>query len=191
MKSEERRILLRKITIIIFLVMLVIGFTVPSLLDLGKNEEKAEQRLCNTDTDCYLMCADKPVTVICSQNLCWQNSCSEPSVYPFSENITTFTLKVRVKGEKLDLANRSQSKDLFVKFNPGFNSERIEMYSPLSLRLVLEKVKMTLTSQCLNADVSYCSGAQGQLTFNINGERSYLYESYVPQQNDVIEINFE
>jgi len=112
-------------------------------------------------------------------------------VYPFSENITTFTLKVRVKGEKLDLANRSQSKDLFVKFNPGFNSERIEMYSPLSLRLVLEKVKMTLTSQCLNADVSYCSGAQGQLTFNINGERSYLYESYVPQQNDVIEINFE
>lgn len=186
MKSAERRILIRKIAIIAFLAMVVIGFTVPTLMDPEDSNKKSEQRLCQTDADCYLMCEDKPLTVLCSQNLCWQNACKESSIYPFSDNQTSFTLKILVNNQLVNLNNLSKSQDLFVRFN----GDSVVMHSELSLRYVLEKVGIELTPQCLIVNQSYCNNEDQKLELWINQDLSYTYENYVPQKGDKIEINF-
>jgi predicted TIM-barrel fold metal-dependent hydrolase len=166
--------------------MVVVGFTVPTLMNPEDSNQKSEQRLCKTDADCYLMCEDKPLPVLCSQNLCWQNGCAESSIYPYSENTTSFSLKIKINKELINLENRTQAQDIFVKFN----GDVVVTHSGLSLRYVLEKIGMALTPQCLTADQAYCSNDNQKLEFWVNEKLSYIYENYVPQEGDKIEISF-
>ncbi|MFH0701862.1 MAG: hypothetical protein V2A62_05515 [Candidatus Woesearchaeota archaeon] len=186
MKKEERSILIRKIVIIVFLVMLIIGFTVPSLLDMGGEQNKInEPRICKNDAECYLLCEDKPVAVLCSQNLCVQNGCEESSLYAYNTTPVTFSLAINIKGEEQDLINRTNSQDMFVKFN----SQQVQMYSSgMSLKQVLEKANILLNSQCLTLNQTYCTTTEKELKLLVNKNVTYTYENYVPQEGDKIEL---
>src|SRR3989344_9442428 len=109
-KTEK---LFSKIIIIIFLVMLVLGFVVPSVLNNTSSDQGVESRMCTTDVDCYLFCEDQPVNVLCLQNLCLVNSCEEKSYYEYDQNPISFTVHI----ENVTLEERSSEKDIFVKYD--------------------------------------------------------------------------
>lgn len=183
---EDRRKLINKIIIIVFLVMLIIGFTVPTLLDLGNEQNQpAAQQICQADANCYLTCDDKPAAVICLQNLCQRNSCIEPDVYIYNTTPMVFNLGIEISGEKLELSNLTNSQNFFVKFEEN----KVSVFtSGLLLKDILEKAKISLTAQCITTNQSYCSNVQNKLQMQVNGTVSYSYGNYVPQNGDSVEI---
>jgi len=181
--------LLSKIGMIILLILIVLGFTVPSFIDSGDNNiVNTEQRLCQTDSDCYLLCNDTPIEVLCTNNLCQQNDCKEQAYYPY-ENTLTFNLNIQVENEEMDLLNRSNSRDLFIKFN-GENGNIVRVFSSgLSLNQVLEKLNLAIDSECLiTENEQYCTLAEKKLVVNLNEEQIYNYDNYVPKEGDKLEI---
>lgn len=184
----------RKIGMLLFLAMIVLGFTVP-LFNLGgpspeEQQKPAEPRLCQNDADCYLLCADKPVEVLCSQNLCQQNACGEASAYPYNSMPTTFHLAVIIQGGTIPLVPRSNVKDLFVKFT---EEGIIHVFSfELPLALILQKAAIQFTPKCLVLDgKQYCEDEKNELLLKVNGKESYLFGEYVPEEGDVVEIKYE
>jgi hypothetical protein len=184
--SEEQKMLVKKVVIIAFLVMLIIGFTVPAFMDFGNNGQAPTtiQKNCQADSDCYLMCDDIPVSVLCYQNLCWQNACEEFALYPFNQTPISFSLEVSINGKSVDFINSSNPQDFFVKLD----GNKVSMYSELALRQVLEKFKVKLEGGCLTTNQSYCNGKGGNLSMTVNGEEAYSYGDYVPQEKDVIKV---
>ncbi len=178
-----------KVVMLVFLILVVIGFSVP-LFNLGGNQaqtpENSEPRLCQSDADCYLMCDDKPVEVLCLQNLCQQNSCVEFNPFPYQSDPVTFSLNVLVDTRELALA--SNPSDLFVQFVSGdvqiFNSR-------LPLAAVLEKGGVQYTGQCLGINgTQYCTDAQNRVELWVNGNQSFSSGSYIPKQGDRIELKY-
>ncbi len=179
-----------KIVLIIFLLLVVIGFTVP-LFNLGGEEENAgyaEPRLCQADPDCYLNCGETPVKVICLQNLCGMNSCEEYNPYPYQEEPLRFSLSVEVEGKAVDLSLHSHPLDLFTKFS----NHSVDVYtSELPLGRILEKAGISMDSRCLTvSSEEYClsEGEKRQLT--LNEEEFYGDNFYAPQEGDIIEIKY-
>jgi len=168
--KQQRKQLLSKILLLALTIMIVIGFTLPTFLNNEPQTQQAERRICQTDSDCYLMCGEEqnqPVSVICTENLCQQNSCEEWTPYPYQAEPVAFELKI----ENLNLKNSSQAKDLFVKFE----GSQVKVFTAgLSLERILEKLDYTFVGE--------------QLELNINGDTSSYYGGYVPQQGDKIEI---
>ncbi len=192
-KKEERRILIRKIVIITFLVMIVIGFTVPGILDFGDEQQYVPPRMCQNDADCYLECDGQPVATLCSQNLCSQNSCEEKAFYLYNATPLLFTLGVKINGKTLNLANRSNANDFFVKFSemPGTGQkvEQAAVYaSNLALKEVLEKARVQMSGLCVITNQSYCTNEKEQLQMFVNGNASYSFGEYVPQAGDKVEV---
>ena len=175
---------------IIFLALIVIGFTIPGLLNLNpaaNNAPKAvEPRVCQADSDCYLICNDQPLSVLCSQNLCQQNACTEQPKYPFKTEPIAFHLTAHLNETTIDLINKSNPRDLFATFN----TESVKSFSSvLPLRLILEKINVKLTAECLQIDQKkYCRNDQHKVRLLVNGKETYTYEDYVPQQGDSIEM---
>ncbi len=180
-----------KVIMILFLIMIVLGFSVP-LFNLGgrspQESPAAEPRLCQADSDCYLICDDTPMEVLCSQNLCQQNDCEEAAVFPYAASPLPFDLTIKVKGKEINLINRSNAKDLFVTFN----DEKIEVHSlEFPLALILEKVNIGLTSECLFlGKEKYCNDENKTVRLEVNGEESFRYGEYVPKEGDKIEIRY-
>lgn len=188
-KKEERRILIRKIVIITFLVMVVIGFTVPGILDFGDEQQYVPPRMCQNDADCYLECEELPVAALCSQNLCAQNSCEEKAFYPYNATPVAFTLGVKINGKSLNLANRSNAQDFFVKFSGTAENEPVAVYaSNLALKDILEKARVQMSGLCVITNQSYCTNDKEQLQLFVNGNASYSYGEYVPQEGDKVEV---
>ena len=152
--KQQRKQLLSKILLLALTIMIVIGFTVPTFFGNQDQPQPAERRICQTDSDCYLMCGEEknqPVEVICTENLCQQNSCEEWTPYPYQAEPVTFELKI----ENLSLKNSSQAKDLFVKFE----GSQVKVFTAgLSLERILEKLDYTFVGE--------------QLELNINGDIS-------------------
>ena len=183
----------RKIGMLLFLAMIVLGFTVP-LFNLGgtspgQQQQPAEPRLCQNDADCYLTCADRPLEVLCSQNLCQQNSCGEVAQYPYSTTPLTFQLHVNVNESITPLSARSNPKDLFVKFIDN----AVQVFSlEFPLHLILQKAAIQFTPQCLILDShTYCEDEKNSLLLTVNGQESYLFGDYTPKAGDVVEISYE
>ena len=182
----------RKIGMLLFLAMIVLGFTVP-LFNLGgtspgQQQHAAEPRLCQNDADCYLTCADTPLEVVCFQNLCQQNSCAEAAQYPYTTTPLTFQLHVNVNESITPLSARSNPKDLFVKFTDN----AVQVFSrEFSLHLILHKAAIQFTPQCLILDSrTYCEDEKNSLLLNVNGQESYLFGDYIPKEGDVVEISY-
>jgi len=175
--------LLSKVVMIVFLVLLVLGFTIPGVINFstGDGNSAAEPRLCSRDADCYLICDNEPVAVLCSQNLCLQNSCEEDSYYQYNPDPLTFTLSV----QNVSLEERGNSQNFFVKFNVNI----VQLFTArLVLYQVLEKAGITLDTQCLTFDgEKYCGD---KVEMMVNGENSTLYGNYVPEEGDVVEIRY-
>lgn len=175
--------LLSKVVMIVFLVLLILGFTIPGVINFSNPESavKAEPRLCSSDADCYLICDNEPVAILCSQNLCLQNSCEEDSYYRYNTNPITFTLNI----QNVSLEERSNSRDFVVKFN----GNEVQLFtSRLVLYQILEKAGITLDAQCLTFDrEKYCGDKMEMI---VNGENSTLYGNYVPEEGDVVEMRY-
>ncbi len=180
MKTEK---LFSKLVMIVFLVLLVLGFVVPGVINNSTSDRNsaAEPRLCSTDADCYLICGDRPTMVLCSQNLCLQNSCDESSYYQYDPNPLTFTLLV----QNISLEERSNAQDFFVKFN----GNTVQLFTArLVLYQILEKARITLDIQCLTFDEKQYCGDKIQMS--VNGENSTAYGNYAPQEGDTVEIGY-
>lgn len=172
---------------ILFLAMIVIGFTIPGIIQFGDEDQQyIEPRICQTDADCYLICDDKPVEVLCSQNLCQQNSCKEKVYYAFNATPKNIQLKIEINSQKLDLVNRSVSANLFVKIE----GDNLRAFSQsLSLNQVLEKFKLKLDAQCLNTiDNQYCQKEGKKLELFVNDKPSYAFGNYLPEDGDKVKI---
>lgn len=181
---------------IIFLVLVVIGFTVPAFLYQTEDETMAaEPRVCQTDSDCYLFCDEKPVLVLCSQNLCQQNSCTEKSYFAFNDTPRLIQLELEINRTKIDLVNLSNPNHFFVRLNQG----QLELHNlHLSLNQILEKFSSSLNGQCLTvASRQYCPSSPTanqkynySLQIMVNGVQNYAYGNYIPEEGDKIKIQY-
>jgi hypothetical protein len=184
----KREKLFSKIVVIVFLVLIVLGFTVPGFIGQDNQiYENLEPRLCQNDADCYLLCDDNPTAVLCSQNLCQQNSCEEFPYYPFQSEPITFTLAIKVDGVTQNLENRKDTKDLFV-FLKDENTFKV-FTSGLSLAHILSKFKTAFDLECLYlGEERYCNDGEKVVQLRVNGNKSFEYQNYAPLESDVIEI---
>lgn len=182
-KTEK---LFSKIIMILFLIMIVVGFTIPGFIQNTDNTAApVDQRLCTTDADCYLLCNDVPEAVLCYKNLCSKNTCEEYNYYPLTINPLTFSLTVIVDGKSINLTERSSSQDLFV----NFIDDHIIIFSPgLSLNNVLDKAGIILEGCLIIDKMSYCSDDHSTLEMVVNSEKSLQYGSYLPKEGDMITV---
>ena len=190
-KKQRRRQRIKQVGMIIFLALIVLGFTVPGFIqgsDDPTNAVTAESRLCNTDADCYLTCEDSPVQVMCNQNLCVQNACDEGNPYRYKEEATIFSLYINPEGTPLELNLYSNAKNIFVKFG----AQSVDVYSfGLTLQHILEDVDMGLTDTCLIVgQQQYCTSNEKTMKVLVNNEEREAGYNYVPQQDDVIVISY-
>ncbi|MBU1623239.1 MAG: hypothetical protein KJ597_06715 [Nanoarchaeota archaeon] len=167
-KKKER---LTKTLMIVFLLLVALGFMVPGFLDLGDEQQQyVEPRICQADADCYLMCgenSDEPVTVFCNSNLCQQNACNQDSSFPYQAEPLTFELTISGLNQSLSV------NDIFIKSNRN----QVQVYtSGLSLDGILKK---------------YNYNFPAKMNLSINGDESGYYGSYVPQEGDQIKITIE
>lgn len=175
-----------KVAMIGFLVMVVVGFTVPIVLNNIKPDTNTyvEPRLCQTDTDCALTCEDQPVMVLCAHNICAQNACTQQSYYPFTEKPIVFTLRVNVGNGTIDLSSRADTKNFFLTFEKDI----VKVYtSGLTVAQILEKVKVKMNGQCMTIDQAYCATEGHTWVMRVKGEESPLFD-YTPQEGDTIEL---
>ena len=187
-QSVKQRV--KQVGMVVFMILIALGFMVPGFLDSSGSQsapDYVEPRLCQSDTDCYLTCEDAPVKVLCSSNLCVQNSCEEGNPYLFNDVAKTLSLEIEVEGDSLDLNNHFNSQSVFVK-----NAEKVELFaSGLSLNHVLEKFGMAINSNCLFVGQdSHCGDAQKDLVITVNGEEKTDYLYYAPAHEDVVDISF-
>jgi hypothetical protein len=170
---KKRKNLFGKIVIILFLIMIAVGFMIPGSIDSNDGSQGyIEPRICQVDADCYLICEDSPVKVLCSQNLCVQNSCEEGNYYSFNDNPLTFELIVEENDTSVDLIGKEE--DLFIKFNGNV----VSLYSSgLSLGHILEKVGLVIDSE--------------SSTVYVNHEQNYAYSELVPKGGDKVRVVYE
>jgi len=195
-KTEK---LFSKIVMILFLILIVIGFTVPGITNNEQNDPQpiVEPRLCRGDADCYLTCEGQPLPVICVQNLCQQNECGFSYVEYDQNNPIIFKLEVMVDSgtveapriEKFDLASRSRPQNFYVSF--GVNDEVTSFSSRLSLNLILDKALILLHDKCIRIDsTSYCENSNYFLSVLVNGQESDILGNYIPQNGDKVSISY-
>jgi len=183
---KKKKINFYKLAVYVVLIMAAIGFTLPGFLEFGDQQQPTEPRICQSDSECYLDC-EEPLPVLCYHNLCQQNSCLEQTEYPYQNQAQlTAQLDITIVGEKLPLPERSVESNFFVTFTSNsFTSFSSELY----LNHVLDKLNIKLDQSCLIIDqISYCRDNQHSLQLIIDGEESYSYESYQPQDKDKISI---
>lgn len=190
-----------KIGTYILLGLMIIGFSVPGFIEFGDESQNklAEPKLCQNDAECYLICSDIPKEVMCTNNLCQQNSCEEQAVFDYNASKPlVFRMNIFVDGKKIDLTNRSTSKNIFVRFSEdkqfsaGEFADKVSLYSSgLNLGHVLEKVNMKIDTQCLTIDEEkYCQDEKQELNISVNGSETFDYGYYVPKENDVIAVSY-
>ena len=181
--------LLSKIGIIVFLALIVLGFTVPGFLNQNPETNpttRTEPRLCQTDADCYLICQSQPLRVLCSQNLCQQNSCEEGPLFKYEESSRKLTLDVSLYGERINLTAPAGN------FFATFSENEVQAFAlGMTLQQILEKTLVSFNNQCLNINgQSYCRNESDELQLLVNGNRSFSYENYVPQDGDKIKVDY-
>jgi hypothetical protein len=196
LKTEK---LFSKIVMVIFLVMIVLGFTVPGFIgnqDQTSNTAQVEPRLCRSDAECYLNCEEGAVPVICLQNLCIQNECGY-SYYDYNKNnLISFKLDVTVDVGSInnsnvtviELSQRSDSQNFFITFN----EDSVSLFSSkLSLNHVFDKVNLAMNEECLQVGKElYCTNDNYFLSMHVNGNESSEYGNYLPQNDDEVSISY-
>jgi hypothetical protein len=158
--------LFSKILLILLMIMIAAGFTIP-MLDFEDQVYAVEPRICQLDSDCYLVCEDSPLKVLCSQNMCAQNDCNENPYYPFYDESVEFSFKVIDSSEVLLLSYD----DIFI----NFNTEKVKFFSRgMSLNHLYERIGLN--------DLNYL--------LYINGEERFVGADYVPEQGDEILLDY-
>jgi hypothetical protein len=195
---KKREKLFSKIVVVVFLALIVLGFTVPGFLygngsNVDSTSNEIEPRLCQSDTDCYLICDNQPLAVLCAQNLCLQNECG-PSYYEYNpEEPISFKLGVVVdSGEnvtKLELSEKNNPQNFYVKF---LEKDEIQINSHrLSLNIILDRIAILLHGTCLRIDnEAYCDNDDYFLSVLVNDQEIGDAGNYIPQEADEISISY-
>ena len=187
---KKRNESLRKAGMLVFLIMIVIGFSVPLLLSPidQSTPTVVEPRVCQHDADCYITCGSDAISTLCYQNLCVQNSCDELSPFPYQNEPQSIILTVVINKQKIPLAAQASTSNIFIQFE----GDTVKLFSDrLSLAQILEKVGLTTRYPCLiSSGTSYCVDDNHKLQFWVNGLESYQYESYLPKADDIIKIEY-
>jgi hypothetical protein len=175
LKSQK----LKQAVVLTLMFLIALGFMVPGFINAPLSNEDSgtyvEPRLCQTDADCYLTCDNVPLKVLCSQNLCFQNSCKEYSPYPFVENAVSFSLDVQADKTNVNLV--TQPNNLFVTSES--NTVKVHTYG-LPLGVVLDRVGVSFINNCANIGTnSYCI-PDWNITFLRNGNHSSLQSVALP-----------
>ena len=158
--------LFSKILLILLMVMIAAGFTIP-MLDFEDQVYAVEPRICQLDSDCYLICEDAPLKIFCSQNMCTQNDCNENPYYPFYDQPIEFQFKIIDSPETLLLSYD----DIFI----NFNKEKVKFFSHgMSLGQLYERIGLK--------DLNY--------KLYINGEERFVGVDYVPEDSDEILVDY-
>jgi len=185
--SKSKKMDGKQIGMLIFLILVVVGFTAPIFINNLEPTTtiSAEPRPCITDTDCSLICTDEPVAILCSNNLCAQNTCNERNYYPYNQTFTSFTLNIKLNNTLINPILLANKQDFFIIFEKN----QVKTFSPLiNLAQILEKINTKLDSQCLTINnTAHCIINNHKLQLNINNKQSYQFD-YIPQNNDQIEI---
>ena len=146
--------------------MIAAGFTIP-MLDFEDQVYAIEPRICQGDSDCYLICQDDPLKVLCSQNMCIQNDCNENPYYPFYEDPVTFSFKV-IGSEEAILLSQD---DIFVTLI----NEKVDFFSRgMTLGHLYERIGLS--------DLDY--------KISINGEERFVGIDYIPEDGDEILVDY-
>ncbi len=179
---------IRKGVVITFLVMLVIGFVVPGFLNLDSSQETPELRVCLSDQDCSLKCGSQQFKVLCSLNICQQNSCKEQPLYPYQETPLEFSFNLDLNGKVSAPGLQSEVNDLFVKFS-GDKVYSFSSFLPLSK--ILEKGQAIYDEKCFTLrGTNYCSEENSSLTLLVNDEPNLYGENYVPKAGDQVILKY-
>lgn len=189
----------KKYVLIALMAFIAIGFMLPGALyfgseagsdsDYGNGEN---DKICRFDTDCYLQCDDGLKTVMCNQNLCDINSCEQYQLFEYDPAGNSVEIKITIDGDELDLEDYllfTYDENFFVEFL-GFD---VTVHTTgLTLNNVLERIGMSLDSNCLNiGEESYCRSNEFELTLNVNDEENFYYGDYTLTKGDIVEIIYE
>lgn len=185
----EKKNNLYKFLMYLFLVLVVIGFTLPSFLDVEEEQTSVSPRICQADADCYLICDEKPLAVLCYHNLCQQNSCQEASSFPYQAAQNQLQLEILINQTKLDLKEQFEKLSLN-NFFVEFQKDSLVAKAPnLSLSHLLDQLGMKIDAFCLKTkEESYCQDKEHQLALFVNSNRSYSYGDYEIKDGDKIKI---
>ncbi len=186
----------QKVAVIVFLVFLVLGFTVPGIFFVVQDEEpllsqpQPQLVLCRSDADCTLTCAEQAVPVLCYRNTCQQARCDDVSpVGSYGSAEHTVTLRLEVGNQTIAVADRfreTSNQSYITKTADG----QLTTHATLTLAQVLDKLQIGLNGDCLFLDgKAYCRD-QGDLTLLINGQANAPYADYVVQDGDDLLITY-
>lgn len=168
-KSKQK---ITQVLMIIFLFLIVVGFTIPGFLNFGEDQAYIEPRICQNDAQCYLMCGEnqnEPVAVPCSQNLCLRNDCNEPSFYSYQLEPIMFQLTV----SNLSLEKLSNPSNIYVVFK----GQEVKVFTAgFSLAQILERINVDFSEKVMNV--------------SINGDVSAYYSGYIPKEGDKIILTY-
>src|SRR3989344_5667316 len=109
----------KQILVLILVVSIVVGFVVPGMVLDGSDDEfktpVKEEKLCQSEQDCWLVCGEKPKAVPCIKNLCEITKCEEVSALGEAGGVTnTARLKVMIDGKEKELPINTTKKSSFV-----------------------------------------------------------------------------
>ncbi len=193
MYPEKRK----KLYIIIFLVLLVIGFVFPGVFFFAGSDQNQvqiiEPRLCTADADCWLTCDGKPEAAFCFQNLCIKNACEElSSIGELSSAGGSMELDIILNDKPLDLSQQKYlRKSDFVRLE---EDGKVHFYATgIALAHLLDTLGMAFTDQCLVLDTkeSFCIDNIRTFNMTVNGEPNYYFGSYVLNEGDEIVLIYE
>lgn len=187
----------QKVAVIVFLVFLILGFVVPGIFFVIRDEEPSSSsqpatlRLCNADADCALTCGEQALPVLCYRNTCQQARCEDVSPvgsYGSAENKVTLRLEVGNQTIAVTDRFRETSNQSYVTL--GADDRFITHASAFTLAHLLDKLRVGLNTDCLFLDgKAYCRD-KGNLTLLINGQVNAPYAGYVVQDGDDLLIKY-
>lgn len=186
----------KQILVLILVVSIVVGFVVPGMVLNGSDDEfktpVKEEKLCQSEQDCWLVCGEKPKAVPCVKNLCEITKCEEVSVLgEVGEVQNTAKLKVVINDKERELPINTTKKSSFVSFEE--KGVIITHAKNVHLGYVFEMLGMQFNKDCLVTETkeSFCNDGSKELRLLINGTQNYYYEGHVVENGEEILIEYD
>ncbi len=189
----------KQILVLILVISIVVGFVVPGIvLNSGNGQQEVfkepvkEEKLCQSEQDCWLVCEGKPKAAPCVKNLCEITKCEEASVFGEAGEVANKAkLKVMINGKEKELPINTAQKSSFVSFS---EKGTVATYAKNThLGYVFEMLGMQFNKDCLMTETkeSFCTGDGKELKLFVNGVQNYFYDGHVVENGEEILIEYK
>lgn len=185
----------KQILVLILVISIVVGFVVPGIVLQGSEDEfktpVKEEKLCQSEQDCWLVCEGKPKAAPCVKNLCEITKCEEVSMFgDIGEVQNKATLKVMINGKERELPVNTTQKSSFVSF--GEKGAITTHAKNVHLGYVFEMLGMQFNKDCLVTETkeSFCNDGSKELRFLVNGVQNYFYDGHVVENGEEITVEY-